>query len=613
MPSDIPSSIKAYKSLRVSGFNRKKNTGIVLAEQDLFTVIATGIIDRGWRNSSFSKISPYDGGFIMHIGDQLYGHIHYGAGIGPTLRAQQAGKLYLGISDSYYNNNRGRFDVTIIVWRTEDYQQIANFLIELVDFNPDNIALAVAHKHAIGMQRIQKIELAQNQASKEIAATENILQELKQKTAAPISEKEKAAAQQQVATLEDRLAALSETMAELEHMRVALQQERLRTTQLTQQLAEQQERETDLMTQIAQGASTPPVLLITSPDNKLSTEASFVRLIGVAEDDRGIKKLSIQLNDKNIEGDGARGIRLDEEVAPLRIEINRKVYLSRGRNKIRIRVQDIDDLFVEKTIMAERIELRRNVWAVVIGINNYPNLRKLQYAVNDAKAFYDWLIHASRIPAENVKLLINGQATLKNLRSELGTRLKNNAAPDDLVIIYFAGHGATERDSLSPDGDGLEKYILPFGTDLDDLYATAMPMREVAFIINRIRSERLVFIADACYSGASGGRTVSASGIRASVSDTFLERLAGGKGKIIITASGANEVSMERDELKHGVFTYYLLEGLRGAADTDADGVITVDEVYRYVSTKVPKATGQEQNPIKKGSVKGQLLLGIVP
>ena len=105
MPSEIPSSIKAYKSLRVYGNNRKKNTGIVLAEQELFTVIATGNVDRGWQGP-FSKISPYEGGFIMHIGDQLYGNIHYGGNSGPTLRAQQAGKLYLGISDGYYKDNQ---------------------------------------------------------------------------------------------------------------------------------------------------------------------------------------------------------------------------------------------------------------------------------------------------------------------------------------------------------------------------------------------------------------------------------------------------------------------------------------------------------------------------
>ena len=61
------------------------------------------------------------------------------------------------------------------------------------------------------------------------------------------------------------------------------------------------------------------------------------------------------------------------------------------------------------------------------------------------------------------------------------------------------------------------------------------------------------------------------------------------------------------------MFTYYLLEGLRGAADSDGDGIITVDEAYGYVAVAVPRATGQEQHPVKKGTVEGQLLLGVVP
>ncbi len=76
--------------------------------------------------------------------------------------------------------------------------------------------------------------------------------------------------------------------------------------------------------------------------------------------------------------------------------------------------------------------------------------------------------------------------------------------------------------------------------------------------------------------------------------------------------SGANEVSGEDDKLQHGVFTYFLLEGLRGKADKDRDGIITVDEVYRYVSREVPRATRQEQHPVKKGIVEGQLILGVV-
>lgn len=120
------------------------------------------------------------------------------------------------------------------------------------------------------------------------------------------------------------------------------------------------------------------------------------------------------------------------------------------------------------------------------------------------------------------------------------------------------------------------------------------------------------YLADFCYSGASGGRTISLAGIRANISDAFLDRITAGRGKVILTASGANEVSEENDNLGHGVFTYYLLEGLRGSADTDQDGLITVDEVYRYVSRRVPEATNQEQNPVKKGTTKGQLVLSVV-
>ena len=64
--------------------------------------------------------------------------------------------------------------------------------------------------------------------------------------------------------------------------------------------------------------------------------------------------------------------------------------------------------------------------------------------------------------------------------------------------------------------------------------------------------------------------------------------------------------------IKHGVFTYYLLEGLGGKADFDGDGVITLDEIYRYVSVKVPQATGQDQHPVKKGEMTGEIILGVV-
>jgi len=96
----------------------------------------------------------------------------------------------------------------------------------------------------------------------------------------------------------------------------------------------------------------------------------------------------------------------------------------------------------------------------------------------------------------------------------------------------------------------------------------------------------------------------------APVFNKFWERISRGKGRVILSASSAKEVSQEMENLEHGVFTYYLLEGLRGKADLDGDGLIDTGEVYRYVSKKVPAATGEQQHPVEKGEVEGQIILG---
>ncbi|MDL1968885.1 MAG: hypothetical protein LWW97_10175 [Deltaproteobacteria bacterium] len=97
-------------------------------------------------------------------------------------------------------------------------------------------------------------------------------------------------------------------------------------------------------------------------------------------------------------------------------------------------------------------------------------------------------------------------------------------------------------------------------------------MDEIARIFRRIKAKRVILLADCCYSGQTGGRTIL-SRTRANISDAFLDRLSRGKGRIIITASSASEVSKESDDLKHGYFTCYLLKGLKGAADVDGDGL----------------------------------------
>jgi uncharacterized caspase-like protein len=183
------------------------------------------------------------------------------------------------------------------------------------------------------------------------------------------------------------------------------------------------------------------------------------------------------------------------------------------------------------------------------------------------------------------------------------------------IVIYFSGHGAPVPNQGSIDGDGIDKYLLTQESDPSNFYGTAFPMDEVAGIFNRLASDRVVFIADTCYSGATGGKTVLAknmTGMKVSSPDydRFLSRLTEGKGRVILTASRGSELSQESLRFKHGVFTYFLLEALRGAADRNHDGFVTISEAYDYVSREVPKFSNQ--HPTWKGEASGDIVIGRV-
>jgi hypothetical protein len=261
-------------------------------------------------------------------------------------------------------------------------------------------------------------------------------------------------------------------------------------------------------------------------------------------------------------------------------------------------------------------------WAVVIGIGQYehPSISQLRYAVADAEAVYEALIGPVGFRKEHVLLITDRterRPTLKNIKWALGTFLARSAKKDDTVLIFFAGHGAPETDQRSLERDGLAKYLIPSDAEADDLYSSALPMDELQTIFGRIEAERVVAFLDTCYSGAAGGRTFQSRGTRAAgIDDLFLERLTRSKGRAIITASRPSEVSIELSELGHGIFTYYLVSGLKGAADLNQDGVVTLQEVYEYVEAQVSaksRAVGGRQHPVMKGELEGVLPLVKIP
>ncbi len=241
-------------------------------------------------------------------------------------------------------------------------------------------------------------------------------------------------------------------------------------------------------------------------------------------------------------------------------------------------------------------------WAVIIGIDEYrdPSIAPLKYASADAKAVHGFLIARAGFKRENTILLLNRDATEAAIRKALGEFLKAKALKDDEVVVYYAGHGTTEPDG-SAEG-GLAKYLVPWDADPESLYSTAIPMSRFDEIFARVQARKILLIQDTCFSGGSGGtgRTFLRKGLATrslALTDRFLRDLSQREGRMILTASDANQLSQELGEFKHGVFTYYLLQGLEGDADLDKDGAVTVRELHLYLQRRVHEKSGGNQTP----------------
>jgi uncharacterized caspase-like protein len=236
-----------------------------------------------------------------------------------------------------------------------------------------------------------------------------------------------------------------------------------------------------------------------------------------------------------------------------------------------------------------------NRWAVIIGIGDYRSdeIPDLKFAGADAKLVYDFLRSpaAGPFPEENILFLRDRAATAQAMREALFVFLQK-AAWDDLIVVYFAGHGAPDPNRA----DNL--YLLPHDADLGALAATAFPMWDVKTALRRqIAAERVIVIADACHSaGTSAG--VEGNPINASFADLFTP-----SRRLTLTAADANELSFEDSRWGggHGVFTYHLMKGLAGAADTDRNGIVTFNEAAVYVSEMVRRETNGRQNPQRTG------------
>ena len=248
-------------------------------------------------------------------------------------------------------------------------------------------------------------------------------------------------------------------------------------------------------------------------------------------------------------------------------------------------------------------------FAVVIGVSKYKDRRipLLQYAARDAVSFHKWLVsnEGGRYDKKNVRLLIDGDASLVNIKEALFEWLRQTIE-EDMITIYYSGHGSPE----SPDFPN-NLFLLPYDTNYDRISSTAFPMWDIEIALRKyVKAGKIVVVADACHAGGIGREFELAR--RANKGLMVINNINKGfqnlseitDGICVICASAEDQLSQEDISWGggHGVFTHFFLNGLKGGADVNQDQYVTLGELIPYVSMQVRRATRNAQTPTIAGN-----------
>ena len=234
----------------------------------------------------------------------------------------------------------------------------------------------------------------------------------------------------------------------------------------------------------------------------------------------------------------------------------------------------------------------RDAVAIIIGIQNYKFLPKADYANQDAQVFYDYASRALGIKQENIKLLLDDEADVSGIYKAFQNwlPLKVHKGKTD-VYVFYSGHGL-------PSADGKSLYFLPAGADRDLVAKTAISQREIVDAMKAAQPKSVTMFIDSCYSGQiRTGETLLASARPVVMK---VDEVAYPPDFTVITASASDQIASSSPDLKHGIFSYYLMKGLEGEADENRDGTISIGKLQSYLSDRVPRfamTMGRKQEP----------------
>ncbi len=230
----------------------------------------------------------------------------------------------------------------------------------------------------------------------------------------------------------------------------------------------------------------------------------------------------------------------------------------------------------------------KNAYAIVIGVEKYrQKLPKADFADNDARVMAEYLTKVMGYPEENIVTLLNDRALKSDLEKYLGKWLSNNVEKDSSVFIYYSGHGA-------PNPKTGDAYLVPYDGDPSFIEETGYPLKRLYAKLDKLNAKEIIVVLDSCFSGA-GGRSVIAKGARPLVMN-LQNNTALSKNMTVISASAGDQISSTYDEKGHGLFTYFLLKGIKNEDVIKPDGSIKMEDLFGYIKPRVERIARKQFN-----------------
>ena len=281
---------------------------------------------------------------------------------------------------------------------------------------------------------------------------------------------------------------------------------------------------------------------------------------------------------------------------PVSLSQNRELLIELGA----ISTESRDLLFFHQLMPGQRaIKEKPNAIALVVGVEDYELTASAKYAEADVKKFQSYAVQNLGIKPRNVITIFGRDATERGVLLAIRKKLLRSIRSDQSdVYVFFAGHG------LASD-NGEKMYLLPYDGSPELLDDTAILRDRLFSDIASANPRSVTVFLDTCYSGTTRGtdmliasRPIAIKALEQSIPDNFT----------VMTAAAGDQTAKPLEEAKHGMFSYFLMKGMEGEADTNQDNKITAGELHQYVQQNVVQQSSGSQTPELQGDAERVLV-----